>query len=75
MELLIAGDGPEESALRQLVDRLALGDRVRFTGRLAQEQLREHYQATDALVLASSREGWASVLLEAMYCGTPVVRD
>jgi len=73
MDLLIAGDGPEESALRQLVDRLALGDRVRFTGRLAQEQLREHYQAADALVLASSREGWANVLLEAMACGTPVV--
>jgi glycosyltransferase involved in cell wall biosynthesis len=71
--LVIAGDGPEEAALRADVERWGLGDRVVFAGRLAQEALREHYQAADALVLASSREGWANVLLESMACGTPVV--
>jgi glycosyltransferase involved in cell wall biosynthesis len=71
--LVIAGDGPEEGALRGLVAQWSLQDRVTFAGRLDQARLREHYQAADALVLASSREGWANVLLEAMACGTPVV--
>jgi glycosyltransferase involved in cell wall biosynthesis len=73
LSLVIAGDGPEETALRGLVAQWSLQDRVVFAGRLDQARLREHYQAADALVLASSREGWANVLLEAMACGTPVV--
>lgn len=73
MNLVIAGDGPEEAVLRELVRRWGLRDRVRFAGRLSQQDLREYYQAADALILASSREGWANVLLESMACGTPVV--
>jgi len=59
--------------LRQLVEQWSLHGRVSFAGRLSQEALRRHYQAADALILASSREGWANVLLESMACGTPVV--
>jgi glycosyltransferase involved in cell wall biosynthesis len=73
MDLVIAGDGPDQASLHQLVDEYALQDRVTLAGRLTQDSLREHYQAADALVLASSREGWANVLLESMACGTPVV--
>ena len=73
MHLVIAGDGPEAASLRGLVAQWSLGDRVSFAGRLDQERLRENYQAADALILASSREGWANVLLESMACGTPVV--
>ncbi|MBT8429339.1 MAG: glycosyltransferase [Gammaproteobacteria bacterium] len=73
MDLVIAGDGQETGALQQLVQDWSLQDRITFAGRLTQDSLREHYQAADALVLASSREGWANVLLESMACGTPVV--
>ncbi len=72
-ELVIAGAGPEETLLRERAARYGLSDRVRLSGRLSQHDLRRHYQAADGLVLASEREGWANVLLEAMACGTPVV--
>ena len=71
--MLIAGDGPERSALEALATRLGVAERVRFLGALDQSALREIYNCADVLVLASSREGWANVLLEAMACGTPVV--
>jgi glycosyltransferase involved in cell wall biosynthesis len=73
VELLIAGDGPDEAALRAHAERMGVADRVRFLGRLDHSELATYYGAADALVLASSREGWANVLLEAMACGTPVV--
>jgi glycosyltransferase involved in cell wall biosynthesis len=71
--LVIAGDGPDRASLEALVERLGIAERVRFLGRVAQADLAELYSAADILVLASSREGWANVLLEAMACGTPVV--
>lgn len=71
--LLIAGAGPELQSLQQLAHRLGVAERVRFLGSLDQPALCEVYNAADACVLASSREGWANVLLEAMASGTPVV--
>ena len=71
--LLIAGDGPERTALAALAARIGVAGRVRFLGVLDQNALCDVYNCADALVLASSREGWANVLLEAMACGTPVV--
>lgn len=72
-KLLIAGRGPERQKLEALAVELGVADRVTFLGVLSQQQLRTYYGAADALVLASSREGWANVLLESMACGTPVV--
>lgn len=71
--LLIAGDGPDRAALTARAAAAGVGERVRVLGEVAQGDLPDIYSAADALVLASSREGWANVLLEAMACGTPVV--
>jgi len=72
-DLLLAGEGEERGALERQARDLGVADRVRFLGRVAHGELARIYSAADALVLASSREGWANVLLEAMACGTPVV--
>lgn len=72
-DLVVIGDGPELGALRALAQRTGVAHRLRLLPAMSQEALREYYGAADALILASSREGWANVLLESMACGTPVI--
>lgn len=71
--LLIAGQGPLHDTLKALAAELGVAGRVHLVGSMAQAELKALYSAADALVLASEREGWPNVLLEAMACGTPVV--
>jgi glycosyltransferase involved in cell wall biosynthesis len=71
--LLIAGEGPERPALTALAERLGVAHRVHILGARPHAELAKLYGAADAMVLASTREGWANVMLEAMACGTPVV--
>lgn len=72
-ELIIVGEGPEHGTLLAAIERLGLAERVRLLGSRPHRELPGLYGAADASVLASSREGWANVLLESMACGTPVV--
>lgn len=71
--LLLVGDGPEKPMLQALAERLGVAARVRFLGVKPHAELPTYYTAADLMVLASSREGWANVLLESMACGTPVL--
>lgn len=71
--LVVIGEGEERSALTVLAARLGVADRVQLTGSLPNTELLKWYSAADVLLLCSSREGWANVLLESMACGTPVV--
>ena len=73
INLLIAGDGPEKNSLLDLTKKLGLEKRVTFLGSVPHDRLKDYYGAVDIMVLASSREGWANVLLESMASGTPVV--
>jgi glycosyltransferase involved in cell wall biosynthesis len=71
--LLIAGEGPDRARLEQQARDLNIAARVKFLGAWPHHRLPELYSAADLSMLASSREGWANVLLESMACGTPVI--
>jgi teichuronic acid biosynthesis glycosyltransferase TuaC len=71
--LVIAGTGSECEKLQDQARQLGLAERVIFAGHIDNRDLKWWYSAADALILCSSREGWANVLLEAMACGTPVI--
>lgn len=73
IRLIVIGQGPEHSRLESLAQARGIAANVTFAGPIANEKLAAWYGVADVLVLASSREGWPNVLLEAMACGTPVV--
>ena len=67
----IAGSGPAESSLRELVSSLGAADRVRFLGwRMDVDKLLASW---DLLVIPSLEEGFPLSALEAMAAARPVV--
>jgi glycosyltransferase involved in cell wall biosynthesis len=73
LRLYIIGEGESRSQLSAIVRTKNLQDRVFLVGSKPNEELRNWYSAANISCLASSREGWANVLLESLACGTPVV--
>jgi glycosyltransferase involved in cell wall biosynthesis len=73
LRLYIIGEGESRSQLAALARAKNVQDRVFLMGSKPNEDLRYWFSAADISCLASSREGWANVLLESLACGTPVV--
>ncbi len=71
--LLIVGHGPERERLLAHAQQRGVAGSVHLVGTVPNAELAAWYSAADVLLLASNREGWPNVLLEAMACGTPVV--
>ena len=71
--LEIAGAGDYRANLERLAASLDLGSRVRFLGRIDEEEKLRLLRRAWALVFASPKEGWGITNLEAAACGTPVV--
>ncbi|PNS08148.1 glycosyltransferase [Solilutibacter silvestris] len=71
IRLLVAGDGPEYSALAYLANALGLESQVTLLGHV--DDCAPLYAAMDVLALPSLSEGMPLVVLEAMAAGKPVL--
>jgi phosphatidyl-myo-inositol dimannoside synthase len=76
LEYCIVGDGTARPALEELATELGVSRRVRFLGRLSEEDLRQAYRSASLFVLAprptpGDVEGFGLVYLEAAGAGTP----
>lgn len=69
----IAGTGPKEIELKELVNKLNLDDQIEFTGLLTRNQLLSFYQSLDAYIHASEGETICYSIMEAQACGLPIL--
>ncbi len=76
--VLLAGGGEAEIKLREAVQRLGVGDQVRFLGRVPHEDIAKCYGIADVMVFPRRRSKLTDMVtplkpLEAMYFGSKVV--
>jgi glycosyltransferase involved in cell wall biosynthesis/O-antigen/teichoic acid export membrane protein len=71
--LILAGDGPDEAAVRAMVLDLGLSGRVRFAGRLAPADCFDLLASASVAVMPSRYESFGLVAAEALAVATPVV--
>lgn len=79
-EALVVGEpGDAEPLIRERIAATGIGDRLRVTGALTQDQLVEQYRRSTVFALPcrvmddGDRDGIPNVLMEALVCGLPVV--
>ncbi len=72
-DLILAGDGPEHAALRQLTAELDLNGRVHFPGRVGHDEALRLFAGCMFFVLPSRLEPFGLVNLEAMAAGRAVI--
>jgi GalNAc-alpha-(1->4)-GalNAc-alpha-(1->3)-diNAcBac-PP-undecaprenol alpha-1,4-N-acetyl-D-galactosaminyltransferase len=71
LELVLAGEGPDQAKLGRLAAELGLSSRVRLIGTVP--DLSGWMSAAFAFVLPSRYEGFPNVLVEALACGAAVI--
>ncbi|HEY8117840.1 MAG TPA: glycosyltransferase [Methylophilaceae bacterium] len=73
IELVLAGDGEMRAEIEKLVEQLNLQDKVRITGWISSDQVKQEILAARALVLPSFAEGLPVVIMESMALRRPVI--
>jgi glycosyltransferase involved in cell wall biosynthesis len=71
--LLLVGKGENREKIEAQAAALGLAAQVIMPGGQPAKTLPDWYRAADVMVLASSREGWPNVVLEAFASGLPVI--
>jgi glycosyltransferase involved in cell wall biosynthesis len=73
-DLLVVGDGDQESEVRERIRRLGLDDHVTMTGYLSGRELSDSYRRATLFVFPTTwDEGFPTVLAEAMDAGLPII--
>lgn len=72
-ELVLAGDGEMRPEIEALIKQHSLGSKIRITGWISSQQVREEILASRAMVLPSFAEGLPVVIMEAMALHRPVL--
>lgn len=73
LRYLVVGDGDDRARLQRKAQALGVGDRVIFTGAIAQEDKIAHLRLADVFAMPSVGEGFGIVLIEAAACGARVI--
>lgn len=73
LEVVLAGDGEMRAELEKLIEKRNLQGKVRITGWISNNQVREEILSARALLLPSFAEGLPVVIMEAMALRRPVL--
>ncbi len=73
LHVRIVGDGDLADSLKLLANQSPAKERITFTGHTKDPE--HYYQEFDLLVLPSTFESFALVIVEAAYCATPSLRS
>jgi glycosyltransferase involved in cell wall biosynthesis len=71
--LRIFGDGPDRIKVEQARDASPFKDRIKMLGKVSHAEVLQQMQEADVFALIGWREPFATVFLEAMAAGLPVI--
>jgi glycosyltransferase involved in cell wall biosynthesis len=71
--LRIFGDGPDRIKVEQVRDASPFKDRIKMLGKVSHAEVLQQMQEADVFALIGWREPFATVFLEAMAAGLPVI--